>query len=365
MGRYVGLISGTSGDGIDAAVVVTDGLQARCEAYRCYPYAGALGEAIQDALSRGRELQADAIQELDHSIGGAFADAALAVVAAAGLDMDAVDAIGSHGQTLLHDADSVPIRSLQVGDPQLIADRTGRVTVGDFRSADIAEGGQGAPLAPAFHAAALGDGVARGVLNLGGISNLTVIEPGRPVRGFDIGPANTLMDAWYRSHRDGDYDAAGSWAASGQVDDGLLSRLLTDPYFAAAPPKSTGRDTFTLGWLRDRDLSGVAPVDVQATLAALTVASVADHVRRYAPAATEIVCCGGGVHNDHLMASLATASPVPVRSAAELGLDPDAVEACTFAWLAARTLAGLPGNLPEVTGARRAVVLGRVFKPGP
>jgi anhydro-N-acetylmuramic acid kinase len=363
MRRFVGLISGTSGDGIDAAIVLTDGHAARCEAYRCYPFEATLATALQRDLSRARDLQRTEIDRLDRALGDAFADAAIAVIADAGLDPAQITAIGSHGQTLIHEADAEPPRTLQVGDPQLIATRTGLTTVGDFRSADLAAGGQGAPLAPAFHASVLGEEVARCVLNLGGIANLTIIQPGDPVRGFDLGPANTLMDAWYRQHQDGPFDEGGRWASSGSVDAGLLARLLDEPFFAAPPPKSTGRDTFTLAWLSAHGVDALPPADVQATLVQLTTDLVDEHMRQHAPGTTELLICGGGVHNQHLMARIGRISGLTVRSTADIGLDPDAVEACTFGWLAARALAGLPGNLPEVTGANDAVVLGQVFEP--
>jgi anhydro-N-acetylmuramic acid kinase len=363
MERFVGLISGTSGDGIDAAVVLTDGDSARCEIYRCYAFETSLAQRLQQGLSDARGLPPEEIDQLDQALACAFADAALEIIADADLSPTDIAAIGSHGQTLIHDIESNPPRSVQLGDPQRIADRTRIVTVGDFRSADIEAGGQGAPLAPAFHAAVLRDDAARGVLNLGGISNLTVIEPGLPVRGFDIGPANTLLDAWHREHGRGDFDEDGAWAQSGSADPELLLRLLDDPFFAAPPPKSTGRDHFTLAWLRARGVDDLAPADVQATLLALTVETVRDHVDRFAATATEVLVCGGGIHNDWLMRCLAQRLSIPVRSIASLGLDPDAIEASTFAWLAARTIAGLTGNLPEVTGARGAVVLGRILHP--
>jgi anhydro-N-acetylmuramic acid kinase len=364
MQRFVGLISGTSGDGIDAAIISTDGtLEIRTESYRCIPFSEGLAQRLQHGLSHARELGAAEIESLDEELADAFANAALDIIETAGLSASDITAVGSHGQTLIHDMDAQPPQSLQVGDPQRIADLTGLTTVGDFRTADIQAGGQGAPLAPAFHAAVLGDSQARGVLNLGGISNLTVIQPGQDVIGFDIGPANTLLDAWFRLHMVGDFDTDGDWASSGTIDQALLTRLLDDPFFMAEPPKSTGRDHFTLDWLRTRCVDPIAPEDVQATLVALTTRTIADHVERYAPAIEEILICGGGVHNRALMDGLRSRIRVPVISSAERGLDPDSVEACTFAWIASRTLADLPGNLPSVTGAREARVLGRLFHP--
>ncbi|MGE5168031.1 MAG: anhydro-N-acetylmuramic acid kinase, partial [Deltaproteobacteria bacterium] len=251
-----------------------------------------------------------------------------------------------------------------LGDPNVLAEITGITTVADFRRRDIAAGGQGAPLAPAFHAAMLArDGIDRVVLNLGGIANITILDD-EPLRGFDTGPASCLLDAWAQEQLGEPFDRDGTFAARGNVDDVLLARLLDEPYFSAAPPKSTGREVFHLDWLRPRlHASRATPADVQATLVALTARSIADAVRAHAPGAREVLACGGGVHNPVLMQAIATALvPVAVASTATRGIDPDFVEAMAFAWLARERLAGrAPENVYNVTGARGARVLGAIY----
>lgn len=363
MGRYVGLISGTSHDGVDAALVETDGQRCELIRFRCAPLDDDLKRRLGEAMRRGAALVDEDLGELDRELAERFAEVALELVAAAGLTPADIAAIGSHGQTLYHDALADPPISLQLGDPARVATMTGIITVGDFRRADLDAGGQGAPLAPAFHAAVLGSAQPRAVLNLGGIANLTVLAPERPVRGFDVGPANVLLDVNHQRHRAGPYDEGGAWAASGRVDQGLLQALLEDPYFRAPPPKSADREDFGAAWLERHLTVAHDPADLQATLAELTATVAVRQLEAHAPASRELLVCGGGVHNAHLMARLAALSPVPVRSVAELGLDPDAIEACLFGWLAARRLADLPGNIPEVTGADAAVVLGQVFDP--
>ena len=271
-----------------------------------------------------------------------------------------VAAIGSHGQTICHRPNGAFPFTLQIGDPSVIAERTGILTVADFRRGDVAAGGQGAPLLPALHAAVLADpAIPRAILNLGGIANLTLLVPGQEVLGFDTGPANCLLDAWAARHLGTERDNGGAWASSGTVDRDLLARCLDDPYFAAAPPKSTGREVFNLDWLDARVHTGIAPADVQATLLALSARTIADALRANAPATREVFACGGGVHNPALMDALRAELPgVRVDTTAALGLDPDFVEAAGFAWLAHARLAGEPGNLPSVTGARRPRVLG-------
>ena len=357
---WLGLISGTSADGIDAALVR---FEPRLEllAARTFAYPEELRGRVLALARNTAAIDLDAFGSLDVEIGTAFAAAATALLHEAGVEPHGVAAIGSHGQTVRHGPGGRFPFSLQLGNPGVIAERTGIVTVADFRAADIAAGGQGAPLLPALHAALLADpATARAVLNLGGIANVTLLVPGRPVRGFDTGPANCLMDAWSQRVRGIPHDAGGAWARSGRVDGVLLDRLLEDPYFCALPPKSTGREYFNLDWLDARLSPGVAPEDVQATLLQLTARSVADALRG-AGGIRELYACGGGVHNDASMEALrATLPGVRVGTTADLGLDPDFVEAAGFAWLARQRLLGLPGNLPSVTGARGPRVLGVV-----
>ena len=306
----------------------------------------------------------DALGALDATVALAFADAALALLQDAGVPRGRVRAIGSHGQTIRHRPQADPPFTWQLGDGNVIAERSGIDTVADFRRRDVAAGGQGAPLMPAFHAALLGSPQEdRAVLNLGGIANFTLLPVGGEVRGFDTGPANALMDAWCERHTGRAYDADGAFAASGQVDAALLARLLADPWFALPPPKSTGREHFHLDWLQARMGETVLPpADVQATLLDLSARTVADALQMTQPDTRRVLVCGGGVRNAVLMARLAAYLPQAiVESTAMHGLEPDYVEAMGFAWLARETLAGRPGNLPAVTGASGRRILGTVF----
>ena len=373
-GHFLGLISGTSADGIDAVVCAFADAGAvtappaptgaiRILAARTYPYPADVRERVL-ALARSRaSITLDDYGQLDVQIGECFAAAALALLGESGIDPAQVTALGSHGQTICHRPGGTHPFTLQIGDASVIAERTGITTVADFRRADVAAGGQAAPLLPALHAAVLSDpAIPRAILNLGGIGNLTLLVPGRDVIGFDTGPANCLLDAWALCQRGQARDDGGAWARSGRVDHGLLARCLDDPYFAAAPPKSTGREVFNLDWLEAHKPDALAAADVQATLLALSARTIADALRTNAPEVRELYACGGGVHNGALMDALrAELADVRVDSTAALGLDPDFVEAAGFAWLARARLAGIPGNLPSVTGARGPRVLGAIY----
>lgn len=362
---FLGLISGTSADGIDAALV-RFAPKLDVFAARTFPYPEDLQARIL-ALARSRaEIALDDLGRLDVEIAERFAAAASGLLREAGIAGGAVAAIGSHGQTVCHRPQGPLPFTLQLGDPNVIAERTCIPTVADFRRADVAAGGQGAPLLPALHAAVLADpDVPRVVLNLGGIGNLTLLVPGEPVIGFDTGPANCLLDAWSMRVRGVPRDEGGAWAAGGRVDDALLACLLGDAYFAAPPPKSTGREHFNLDWLDARLPGGIHAADVQATLLHLSARSIAAALRRNAPNVRELYACGGGVHNQALMAAVRAALPdVAVATTGALGLDPDFVEAIGFAWLARARLEGMPGNLPSVTGARGPRVLGGIYAPG-
>lgn len=370
MARYIGLISGTSMDGIDAALVHIAGAgRLSFEHGRTWPLPGPLQNELHALCQPGGNDELRRMMGLDRALGEAFATAVEAILQDTGVPARAITAVGSHGQTLRHYPEAGLHSTLQVGDPNIIAERTGITTVADFRRRDMAAGGEGAPLAPAFHQFFLGRGpVRRAVLNLGGIANLTLLEAAGGPMGFDCGPANTLMDRWTRRHLGKSLDRDGRWAATGRVIPECLELLLADPYLDRPPPKSTGREYFNLEWLETRlgeALHHHGAADIQATLTALTAESVARALKRWGQAVEEVLVCGGGVHNPVLMKALAGAlAGRRVASMAEAGLDPDYVEAAAFAWLAHRTLAGEPGNAPAVTGARHPVVLGAIYPGG-
>ena len=365
---FIGLMSGTSADAVDAALVSLAADDLEIIDYRQYPLAAGLQESL-----RGINLSAsiEAVSELDGLLGRCFGQAALALLDANGVDADQVRAIGSHGQTILHLPWATPPRTLQIGDPNLIAGLTGITTIADFRRADMAAGGQGAPLAPAFHAWKFrSNRVNRVVLNIGGIANITILPcaPGEEVQGFDTGPGNMLMDAWIQQCMGRNYDEQGRWAATGNLQQELLKLMLSDPYFSAPPPKSTGKDDFNLAWLAghtDKTGSSCRAEDIQTTLLELTATSISDAVSTSAPGTSEMLVCGGGIHNTVLMQRLQFLLPgIAVKSTGDYGVNPDAVEAVTFAWLARQRLENIPANLPSVTGAGKAAVLGAIYEPG-
>jgi anhydro-N-acetylmuramic acid kinase len=360
---YVGLISGTSADGIDAALVAFEGQQPRLLHALTHPWPEALRTQILRVAQDETTLDLDAFGQLDVAIGQVFAEAVQALLARGEQPASAVRAVGSHGQTIRHRPAGEHPFSLQIGNASVIAEQCGIDVVADFRSADVAAGGQGAPLLPAVHAMLLNAaGRTRVVLNLGGIANITVLAADGRVFGFDTGPANGLMDAWCLRHRGEAYDRDGAFAASGRVDENLLARLLSDAYFALPPPKSTGREHFHLGWL-DARLHGlaIAPQDVQASLLEFSARSIAAAIAQHAADAAEVLLCGGGVHNPLLVRRLSELlQPRQLSSTAQYGVDPDFLEATAFAWLARQRVLGLPGNLPAVTGARGARVLGAI-----
>lgn len=361
---YLGLMSGTSADGIDAALVqfpttggcrFVHGLTTRWEP---------MLRARLVALGEGGPLDSlEELGELDARIAINFADAANQLLAEAGVEPAQVRAIGSHGQTVRHRPLADPAFTVQLGDGNRIAELTGITTVCDFRRRDVAAGGQGAPLMPAFHLGMLGAADEdRAVLNLGGIANLTLIPREGAVRGFDTGPANALMDAWCQRHTGRTFDADGAYAASGAVDEGLLAGWRSEPWFDLPPPKSTGREQFHLAWAEAHMGEGeYSAADVQATLLELTALTVADALLAQQPQTRRLLVCGGGVRNRQLMKRLAARLPgVQVESSAVHGLDPEYVEAMGFAWLAQRTMDGLAGNLPSVTGAKGLRILGAI-----
>ncbi len=363
---YIGLMSGTSMDGIDAVVVRFAERSVRIEGTCRQAYPDTLRRALLNAAATPVDRPIDNIGSLDRQVGECFRDAALKLLQDCGIAANDVRAIGSHGQTVRHQPDAIAPYSLQIGNPATIAAGTGIDTVADFRSADIAAGGQGAPLVPPFHEWLFGG--TRGervILNIGGIANVTILGAGdAPVVGFDTGPGNTLLDRWVQKHRKTPFDRNGDWAASGSCVEELLERLLAFEYFSLEPPKSTGLEDFNLGWLQQHHPETFAPADVQATLAELTARTIADSVKKYAPTSQALYVCGGGAHNADLLARLSRSLPgSKVDTTRAVGLDPDWVEAVAFAWLAMRTMNGETGNLPSVTGASHKVVLGAIHSP--
>lgn len=363
----IGLMSGTSMDAIDAALCrIEHGRVTAVLAVFQHQYPDLLRQRLLELQRNPRApLSLHEYAELDHGVAESFALAALGVIAEAKLESSAIQVIGSHGQTIFHDPRGV-INSLQLGDPSWIAARCGVPVVADFRRADIALGGQGAPLVPAYHAACFAHLAPCSVLNIGGIANLTLLDGADSVLGFDTGPGNGLMDEWIGSQRGESYDEDGHWAASGQVIPELLQACLGEPFFEQAPPKSTGRDLFNLSWLRRRfpDLDTLPPADVQSSLCDLTARSIATQLSQQAPAHRRLVVCGGGARNPELMSRLQALLPkVKVESTDAHGIDSATVEAAAFAWLAWQRLEGLNGSIAGVTGASRAARLGGIFQP--
>jgi len=370
MGLYVGLISGTSMDAIDAAAVDFDATPLRVVATRAAAFERGLADRLASILDGPGAAALDAIGQLDVEIGRAFAAAALALIDGAGIPAREIHAIGSHGQTLRHRVDLPAPFTWQIGDPNVIAELTGITVVADFRRRDVAAGGQGAPLVPLFHDGAFrSEAEDRVIVNIGGIANITVLKRGAALAGFDTGPGNRLMDAWTTRHRGEPFDRDGAFAAQGRCDPRLLARLLDEPFLERRPPKSTGRELFNAAWLEERlaacrsgGADAPSAADVQATLRDFTAETIARAVTAHAPAAA-IYVCGGGARNRGLLAALARrAAPSKVATTAELGLDPDYVEAVAFAFFARRTLAGRVSSAAGVTGARGARVLGGVYR---
>ena len=363
---FIGLMSGTSMDGIDAALVDFAANRVQLVATHAHAYSSTLQQQLDQTLGLEDPLDSD-LTALDMAVGEAFAAAANELLTHAGIDAAAITAIGSHGQTIRHEPAAPEPYSLQIGAPETIAAQTGIDVVADFRRADIEAGGQGAPLVPAFHQAVFASPhETRVILNIGGIANITLLPaaPSRAVTGFDTGPGNTLMDIWAHRELGFTMDIDGRWAAGGRINEQLLAALLRDPYFATHPPKSTGREYFNLEWLlQHTGTEQLAAQDVQATLCELTARSVAEAMRLYCRDTARLLVCGGGVHNAQLLRRLAANLPaITLESTARHGLDPDWVEAAAFAWLAQQALAGKPGNIPAVTGATHPVQLGRIVR---
>ena len=365
---YIGLMSGTSMDGIDAAVV--DFSSSETPKLIC-SYSHSWPDDVYRELVTSRELSDDKLNQLhalDIRLGEIFAEATLALLDKAKLTAKDIIAIGNHGQTIRHRPDADQPFSLQIGDAKTLAQKTGIRVISDFRTADIEAGGQGAPLAPAFHEAAFrSETENRGILNIGGIANLTALpaDKSKNVTGFDTGPGNNMMDAWMAKIHGKNFDENGDFARSGKINEGLLNYCLNDAYFNTAPPKSTGFEQFNLEWLNQQinncGSDNLSSADIQATLCELTARSIAEAVAHDGVDIRHLLVCGGGVHNSYLMERIRQAlANCKVESTEVCGAHPDWVEAMAFAWLAKRTINRQPGNLPSVTGAKKAVVLGSI-----
>jgi len=363
---YVGLMSGTSADAIDAAVVSFQARSVQLLAAKNSPIDTSLLSEIRHLMQPGGDNEMARCARLDTELGHVFAEAALSVVQQAGLKTTNIQAIGSHGQTLRHAPQDGSPYSIQIGQPAVIAEYTGITTVGHFRQSDLAAGGQGAPLAPLFHRALFSaPKIARVIVNIGGIANVSILrgDPRQPAAGFDCGPGNTLMDHHCQQARGYDFDLNGQWASSGQVDEELLQKLLQDSYFSCPPPKSTGLEYFNQNWLHQYcGTTPIQPDDLQATLLELTAITITDAIKHHATQTQEVYICGGGSNNRYLMQRLSDyLQPLPVADTTMLGLAPDWVEAVGFAWLASQALAGLAVNTTPITGARHAVICGAIY----
>jgi anhydro-N-acetylmuramic acid kinase len=363
MALYIGLMSGTSLDGVDGALVDFSGAATRTLAAAYIPFPAELRGDLMALQSAGHnEIEREALAA--NQIAARYADCVAALLAEAGVGADAVCAAGAHGQTIRHRPELGFTR--QTNNPALLAELCGIDVVADLRSRDVAAGGQGAPLVPAFHQAQFGlPGQTRVVANIGGISNISVLRGDGGVSGFDTGPGNALMDAWIGRHLGRDYDADGAWAASGKEIPALLASMLAEPYFALPAPKSTGRDLFNPDWLAAHlaPFADAAPADVQFTLTKLTALTLAQAIRQYGAQADAVYICGGGAYNGTLLRELAAAleGKIKVESTAALGVAPNRVEALAFAWLAYRFTQRAPGNLAAVTGAQGGRVLGALY----
>ncbi len=366
---YVGLMSGTSLDAIDAALIACRNRDIAVIECLEHSIPVSIRQRIADLSSPGPNEIED-MGCLDREMGQLFAHATLALLEQAGEAAQNITAIGSHGQTIRHRPRSAGHTgkqsfSLQIGDPNTIAELTGITTVADFRRRDIAAGGEGAPLAPAFHAAAFAEaGTDRAIINIGGIANASLLGGRELLSGFDTGPGNTLMDHWTERKKGQHYDEGGSWAAGGEVDRQLLQKLLQHPYLKISGPRSTGKESFNLSWLCSYcpEVDSLNPQNVQATLSEFTAATIAMGLKSNPVNITEAYICGGGAHNTDLMQRLARVLQIDkLDTTTALGIHPDWVEATAFAWLAQQTLQGIAGNSPVVTGAVGARVLGGIF----
>ncbi len=361
-------MSGTSADGIDAALVDINNDQLHCIDTLSVPFSKNLRKNVLTACAL-QPNSVEEVKELDQQLAECYINMVLDLLQANKLSSEDIIAIGNHGQTVNHSLTTSPPFSLQIGNAQNLANATKISVVHDFRSADIAAGGQGAPLAPAIHDHLLrSQAEDRVVANLGGIANISILpkDLSQAVTGFDTGPANGLMDYWINKHLGKTYDQNGVWAATGTVNEPLLKQLLDDDYFKLTPPKSTGRELFNRHWLEEKleQHKTIKSEDVQATLCQLTAESLANDIKLYGTNCNKLIVCGGGSHNSNLLQRIQTELPdAQISNSSDYGIDPDFMEAILFAWLAYRCINNLSGNLPSVTGANKKVILGKIARP--
>lgn len=364
---YIGLMSGTSMDGIDAVLVDLSVKPPILLATYHQPLPPSLKQELLSLCQPGND-EINRMAQLDNQLGFLFAEAVNSLISKSKTNKAAIKAIGSHGQTIRHAPKATSPFTLQIANPNIIAAETDITTIADFRRKDIACGGEGAPLVPAFHAWMFhSDQEDRAIINIGGIANITILykDVTQPTIGFDLGPGNTLLDSWIHYTCQRHYDDKGLWAASGQVHTELLQLLLADPYFQIDPPKSTGREYFNLAWLQrilQQYEKTIKPTDVQTTLVELTSVLIGKTLQRYLPHPCAVMLCGGGTYNDYLCQRIDQNAPgYLLQTTTEFGIEPQWIEATAFAWLAKQTLAGLPSNVPSVTGASRSTILGGIY----
>ena len=362
---YIGLMTGTSADSLDCAAVEFSDNDLNIIGLKNYDIPSNLKEEISEN-TRSKKLNENLIKDLDLKLGEFFCDKVEEFIASLSLKKEKIMAIGSHGQTIKHEPNSIPPFSLQIGNPQLISDQLGIKTIANFRDDDITKGGQGAPLSPVFHKEVFAEkNKRRLIINIGGITNVSLLNGGELV-GFDTGPGNCLLDTWTKKNRKGDYDNKGRWAKSGTVDQDLLNIMTEDNYFSLEPPKSTGPDYFNLTWLQDCLMKlnrEVDPSDTQATLVELTASSLSNSLEKFKIVSENIYICGGGVHNKFLMSRISFLLGEKCYTTAKLGLDPDYIEAICFAWLAYKRVNNIKFDMSAITGSNEKVFLGKVYLP--
>ncbi len=362
---YIGVMSGTSLDAIDVTITSFDD-SVEIVSSKSFDIPLPIRQSIESLCSPG-DNEIHRMSELDNQLAQLFASSINSLIDSLKIDRRRIQAIGSHGQTIRHMPNNKLPYTLQIGNGALISKLTGITTVTDFRRADIAAGGQGAPLVPAFHSSIFSKSTkSRVILNIGGMANITILnnQPSVAISGFDTGPGNILLNEWILLQQNLSYDKDGAWSTSQNYDEYLLELMLQDSYFQLPPPKSTGREYFNLSWVKNCIASLNKPVSVsivQSTLCELTARSICDAISKYAHKTDEVVLCGGGAHNKDLVSRIKTISGLNVISSAEFGIDPDFVEAAAFAWLSKQTLEEIPANIPGVTGADQPVVLGAIY----